>query len=392
MTRRRYQHGSIRKKNGWWVVRFREYAVNPSGELLPVQRTVQLCLANRPKGEAERLRERLVAQVNAGTSHPQMAILFQDFWCDYFQANLLNPETPKLKFSTRTLYENLYRKHLLPVFGRQTLSDISRVQVQQFINHKQAAGLSPQTLRHLRNLLSNVFGKALLWGCLHGENPAQHIDLPALVRVRKARVLGPGEITALTEHLAGPTRIIVLLGIFGGMRIGELLALMVEDVDLARGIVFVRRDVYLGVVENSPKTRRSEREIEIEPPLVQEIERWLLNRPTGSGWLFPSKAGTPYRYRNLLRRKLWPVCDRLNIPRFGWHTLRHTFASYAEASGQPVSAIQALLGHSSLDTTRIYLHDLDGAKRAVVAHLTEKLWPTVAQVPTEDATVVKWVQ
>jgi hypothetical protein len=52
----------------------------------------------------------------------------------------------------------------------------------------------------------------------------------------------------------------------------------------------------------------------------------------------PERSGEAYYERNLLRRKLWPVCDRLGIPRFGWRSLRHTFSTYGGNSGVPPRA------------------------------------------------------
>jgi site-specific recombinase XerC len=87
-------------------------------------------------------------------------------------------------------------------------------------------------------------------------------------------------------------------------------------------------------------------------------ERWLAIRPQDSHWLFPNDAGNPYYDRNLLRRRVWPVCDQLSIPHFGWHSLRHTFTTYGGNSGVPLPVLQSLLGHTSMETTMIYTHPL----------------------------------
>jgi hypothetical protein len=57
------------------------------------------------------------------------------------------------------------------------------------------------------------------------------------------------------------------------------------------------------------------------PRVLPALEAWLRVRSDDSEWLFPDEAGKPYYERNLLRRELWPVCDRLGVPRFGWHSL-----------------------------------------------------------------------
>jgi integrase len=111
--------------------------------------------------------------------------------------------------------------------------------------------------------------------------------------------------------------------------------------------------------------------------LVSAIRCWLAIRSQGLDWLFPSGAGTPYHDRNLLRRKVWPVCDRLGIARFGWHTLRHTFSTFGGNSGVPLPVMQSLLGHTSAETTMLYMHPLAEPQREAVEKLARILFPNV---------------
>jgi integrase len=101
----------------------------------------------------------------------------------------------------------------------------------------------------------------------------------------------------------------------------------------------------------------------------------LSTRPDESDWLFPNDAGEPYYERNLLRRKLWPVCDRLGIVRFGWHSLRHTFSTYSGNSGVLLPVLQFLIGHTSMETTMIYTHPLAEAQRIAVEQMASILLP-----------------
>jgi integrase len=188
------------------------------------------------------------------------------------------------------------------------------------------------------------------------------------------------DVSRLTQAWGDPVRPIFLVGVLTGLRIGELLALYVEDVDLSDAMLHVRRDVYRGRV-GTTKAPRSERHVLLASALIHAVRKWLEIRPKGSDWLFPSKAGTPYRDRNLPRRNVWPVCDGLGVRRFGWHSLRHTFSTYNGNNRVPVPVLQALLGHSSAQTTMIYTHPLEDAKRQAVEHLAGILFPNV---PTSD--------
>jgi integrase len=264
---------------------------------------------------------------------------------------------------------------LLPALGDQKLCEIARFQVQQFIGNKQRQGYSPQTLRHFRNLLSKIFGTAQRWGWME-SNPAHQIDLPPMARRIPKRVLTPEQFSWLSSTLAEPVRTIVLLGALTGLRIGKLLALEVDEVDLNCGMVSVRRDVYRGRI-GTPKTPGSERQVPLATPLIPILNDWLAVRPSGSSWLFPSATGTPLLDRNLMRRHWWSACEKLDIPRFGWHSLRHTLSTYNGNAGVAMPVLQSLLGHSSPETTMIYTHPLEDAKRQAVEHLARIFFPNV---------------
>jgi len=197
-------------------------------------------------------------------------------------------------------------------------------------------------------------------------------------RHRRARLLTPDEIGKLAQTLDEPARTIFLMGVLTGLRIGELLGLQVQDVDIAQALVSIRRDVYCGHV-GPPKTTGSERQVPLAACLIPVLKHWLRMRRGGSDWFFPSAAGTPLRDRNLLRRHVWPACGRLSLPRFSWHSLRHTFSTYNGNSGVALPVLQALLGHASPETTMIYTHPLENVKRQAVENLASLLFPNVPQ-------------
>lgn len=379
LTRQRQQKGCLFKKGGNWVLRYREALLNPDGSPGKVHRSMVLG-SFRTRREAEQVADVELRRVNGVARRPQTTITFSDFWTAYFEPEIL----PTLKYSTRTLYRILATKHLLPALGHQRLRDLARLHVQQFIGQKQRRGYSPQTLAHFRNLLSKTLGTAVDWGWME-SNPAENIDLPPMERRRSRKLLTPEELQKLAQALAEPVRTIVLMGALTGLRIGELLGLQVGDVDLSRAVVSVRRDVYRGHV-GTPKTPGSERQIPLAAFLVLQIKHWLSIRPPGSDWLFPSARGTPLRDKNLMRRHLWPSCERLKIPRFGWHSLRHTFSTYNGNAGVAVPVLQALLGHASPETTMIYTHPFEDVKRQAVEDLARLLF---ADVPSEKKLVVK---
>jgi len=381
--RPRYQKPHVYLRNGKAYTRFREDVLGPDGSLHRVHRCVTLGdLAKKFDGRkkaALRAAEQELSRrgLNSTTFQAQATMTLRQFWDEYFVPEIL----PTLKHSTHKMYGSLMAKHLLPYFGKHKLAEINAVQVQRFIVQKHGpvrkngAGYSTQTLGHLRDVLSKIFETARLWGMLHA-NPARGIKLPPAKPVRKTRVLSLEDVHRLVEALREPVRTIFFLGVSLGLRIGELLALRLEDVDLERARLYVRRDVYRGHLQ-SPKTRASEREFELSQLHVQWLRNYLLHRQVQSEWLFPSAAGTMLDDRDLLRHGLGPVSKALGIAHFGWHALRHTFATIADNHGVPVSVTQSLLGHTSLDTTMVYTHALRDAKREAVRKVTGVLFSDV---------------
>lgn len=386
MARRRYQKGCLFKKGKNWVLRYREDVLNADRTLKRTHRCAVLGHFENKK-EARRAADSYLLQFNNGTRRPAVAITFEDFWNDYFNKEVL----PTRKFATQEVYRYLARVHLLPYFGRQRLSDITRFDVQTFIGLKQRQGYAPKTLAHLRNLLSKVFVVAMKWGWLN-SNYASAIELPPMEVCREARVLTQEDIAQLSQNLKEPARTILILGLLTGLRIGEILGLKVRDIDLQGGFLSVRRNVYRGHIQETPKTKRSERRVPLAACLLAAIGQWMVIRPKGTEWFFPSEAGTPYHDRNLMRREIKPVCKRLGIVPFGWHSIRHTFSTYNGNTGVPMPVLQSLLGHAHAGTTMIYTHPFESAQREAVEHLASILFPNVPNLLAEAACASKLIQ
>lgn len=384
MARRRFQNGWVFKKGRNWAFRYREDIRRLDGTVFRKQRSVVLGpLCGKREVQAEAAKR--LHPINSGAQRPQSSMTFSDFWNGYFDPEVIE----KRKVSTRQMYRYLAQKHLLPFFGNRPLCDLARGEVQDFINLKRREDYSPKTLRHFRNLLGKVFGAAMSRDFM-ATNPARGLEMPTMEKRRQSRVLTLQEIADLLKAFDEQLRAIFLLGLLPGLRIGEILGLQVSDLDLEGRFFYVRRNVYRGHVQSAPKTPAGERWVPIASSVLSALDAWLHVRHDDFEWLFPNEAGKPYYERNLLRRKLWPVCDRLGISRFGWHSLRHTFSTYGGNSGVPLPVLQYLLGHASVETTMLYTHPLGEAQRMAVERMASILLPN-APSPANAESEVKVV-
>ena len=252
---------------------------------------------------------------------------------------------------------------------------------------------SPRLTRYpIRNVISKMYSTAQKWKWL-AENPVKWVDVGQRKIVRKQRALSVEEVQLLAEHLGEPARTVLILAVTTGLRIGELLALQVDDVDLPRGIIKIQRSVSRGQVDVT-KTEGSTRQVPI-PPVLREVLTVHLNgasllaknRKEGleANWLFPSEARTPLSDRNLINRHIYPVSKKLGIPHFSWHSLRHTFSTLGGNEGTiPTLVMKQLLGHSKLSTTQKYMHELEGPQREAMGKIENLIWFPKKQTDQEE--------
>jgi integrase/recombinase XerD len=167
-------------------------------------------------------------------------------------------------------------------------------------------------------------------------------------------------------------RIALATSYASGLRVSELVALRVEDIDSARMLIHVREG-------KGQKARM----VPLSEALLGLLrEYWRAHRPRG-GWLFASpgkdKPINVHTIQNACRdaRRAAGLKKPVTV-----HTMRHSFATHLLEAGTDIRTVQALLGHSTLSTTVIYTHvqrRLVSATRSpldLIAELPALLEPT----------------
>jgi site-specific recombinase XerD len=103
-------------------------------------------------------------------------------------------------------------------------------------------------------------------------------------------------------------------------------------------------------------------------PLIDSVCEMLKSKELRCGSVFVDEKKRPVTYNSACGR-LDRLCKRVGLRNIGWHALRHTFASTLANGGAQITAIQQLLGHSSVETTMRYAHVDDQALREAVKAL-----------------------
>lgn len=130
-------------------------------------------------------------------------------------------------------------------------------------------------------------------------------------------------------------------------------------------------------IEQEPKTKSSRRTISLPTRAVERLRRYRKVRgavPLGSSLVFHGRNGAWLRKTNLYQRVLNPLLIEAELPKVGWHALRHAHATALLAAAEPIADVAARLGHrdSSL-TMRIYAHALPDRGKAIAAKIDELL-------------------
>ena len=196
-------------------------------------------------------------------------------------------------------------------------------------------------------------------------NPAAgRLRLPKVRPSRAKFILEPQGLRDLLDALKQPHSTIVSLAVLGGLRKGEIEGLRWNDV--RPGKLIVDEAVYERVI-GTPKTDASHREVKVGPLVESLLAAWKLAAPfTGEeDFVFALRTPTPIDLHNVIARHVKPVCERLGLPRIGWHDLRHTYTTWGRRAGVAPEAMRDQLGHSSVQITLdVYSHIDDGAATA----------------------------
>lgn len=238
---------------------------------------------------------------------------------------------------------------VLPALGAHKLADVRTPDVQLLVDRWQAAGLSPSVIRNTLLPLRVIYRRALARG-LVAANPTNGLELPA-VRGRRDRIASPSEAVQLLAALGAPERTIWAMAMYAGLRLGELRAPRWQDVDLAAGVIHVRRSWDPQEGEVAPKSRAGKRRVPIPARLRDELlEHRMTISPAAQALVFARPDGSPLNPATINTRATcaWRAASLKPI---GLHEARHTFASLMIAAGVNAKALSSYLGHANIAVT-----------------------------------------
>ena len=267
-------------------------------------------------------------------------------------------------------YSQIVKVHILPLLGDYELIDLTPIVLQKFIstlfnggNKRTGKGLSPNFVKSVISVLQNSLKTAHILGLIP-EYTADKIKRPKIVEkqvecfsVAEQKKIEQYVLESKKSKLKG-----IVLCLYTGLRIGELLALTWDDIDFQKGRLAVTKTCHDGnvngkhcIIVDTPKTETSYRYIPLSKPLLAILKD--LKKESESNYVVSDKAD-PVFVRSY-QRTFELLLKRLNIPHKGFHALRHTFATRAIECGMDVKSLSEILGHKNATITlNRYAHSL----------------------------------
>ena len=340
------------------------------------------------KKEAEIELAKFVADVQNGMVIEGKSLKFSEFteiWKRDYGSKELAPSTYKR-------YCRMLETRLLPYFGHFYVNKIKPTDIMQFYDllskdtqlvrkkdndgNKTLKPLSGKTILEHHRLLRAMLHKAVYWQVIV-SNPAERVQ-PPKAKKPKRKYYDDDQCKILLENLEQldeeqiKYKTAIILTVFTGVRLGELMGLEWNDIDFRNGIVSINRSSqYLadtGVFTKVPKTESSIREVAIPEfviSLLEEYKLWYEEQKSlyGELWidsnrLFVQADGKPM-HPSTISKWFVKFIEQIGLPVINFHGLRHTNATLLIAQNIDVAVVAARLGHAQITTTfNFYVHPI----------------------------------
>ena len=331
---------------------------------------------------------KFVADVQNGLVIEGKSLKFSEFteiWKRDYGSKKLSPSTYKR-------YCRMLETRILPYFGHFHINKIKPTDIMQFYDllskdtqlvrkksnngKKTLKPLSGKTILEHHRLLRAMLHKAVYWQLIV-SNPAERVQPPKAMKPKR-RYYDDEQCKILLENLTElgeeqiKYKVAIILTIFTGVRLGELMGIEWQDVNFKTGIVSINRSSqYLadkGIFTKTLKTESSYREVAIPDfvvSLLEEYKLWYDKQKsfygelwTNSNRLFVQADGKPM-YPSTISKWFVKYVAQIGLPVINFHGLRHTNATLLISQNIDVAVVAARLGHAQITTTyNFYVHPI----------------------------------
>ena len=284
--------------------------------------------------------------------------------------NYLADCAQRLKPTTMQAKKVLITKHVLPFFACLPISEITPLHIRQWQNKLLAGNHSPGSLRMIHSNLSAILAYGVRFYGLPNNPATLAKSIGTLKRQKEIHFYTMEQFRQFLPCVREQFRLPLKILFFTGLRIGELLALTINDFDPAAGTLNINKtkSTTLKIVQ-TPKTAKSKRIVTLPEFLIHEISDYITARfydPQPQEELFF------WLVRNTLSTEIHNAAKLADLPQIRLHDLRHSHASLLISMNVPPLAVSERLGHETITTTlEIYSHLYPGTAASIAKNLNE---------------------
>ncbi|HDR6755647.1 TPA: site-specific integrase [Bacillus cereus] len=319
---------------------------------------------------------------NGNTAKRESDKIFDEFALEWFDRHKLT-----LKANTIEFTDNILHHYLIPQFKGIKISKITSAMIQEAIYLWQAnanqslngkkrrkRGHSAKIYDFVRTL-KTIFKHAVTSGIIE-NNPCDKVIIPKIKLEstdKEIKYFTKEELNTFFDYMEtlpkGVFKNEYMLALthllaFGGLRVGEAMALYWSDFDFEAGTVSISKNTKNSTIQDSTKTEKGTRVILLDPNTTQKLKHWemvckramLKIGNSAQPLVFPQVKGGVQDYKGLYYQ-LRKHFKGAKLPDISFHGFRHTHASLLFSAGVSPKEAQDRLGHANIATTlNIYTH------------------------------------
>lgn len=276
-----------------------------------------------------------------------------------------------LKIRSFNKYDAIIKLHIIPELGNYEITEVTSDILQDFIANKLTKGnlntnksLSVNTVFGIVSVIKQGFKFALMQDYII-KDPTLSLKLPQ-AQEKEVEALTRDEQKVIEDYCLKNSKqnyLGIIICLYTGIRLGELLALTWDDVDFENKLLHIKKTSYTSkvngrntVIIDKPKTKKSNRIIPIPDKLFILLE--IQKRASQSTYIISTKQNKIVETRSY-QRTFQSILHKCNIKHYNFHCLRHTFATRAIELGMNVKTLSEILGHTNVAITlNRYAHSL----------------------------------